>query len=136
MKFLELFKLEILLAKLEINRSYQARDNNTLVLGSYKDVNVGTAFCSEILSPRLYAKLTQKGAHVLINLSSSGLFHESKILHTQMVQMTKVRAVENNRYLARSANLSPAFAVDNTGRLIAETPWGKTEVLYSLCQGN
>ena len=45
--------------------------------------------------------------------------------------MAKVRAVENNRYLVRSANFDPAFAIDNTGRIIAEAPWDTAGVIYT-----
>ena len=116
-----------IIEKLKRNRSYVSGTKTPI--GIYNDVHVGGLFCSESLSPSFSGQLSQRGANILVNVSASAWFHESKILHNQQINVAKVRAVENNRYLVRSANFSPAFAVDNYGRIIGEMPWGETGVL-------
>jgi len=123
-----------ILANIKTNREYTSGVSS---VGSarFKNVQVGALFCSEILSPSLYSQATKGGANILVNTSASSWFHGSKVLYNQIVNMAKVRAVENNRYFMRSANMDSAFAVDNRGRLIAEAPWGETGVIYTEVYG-
>ncbi len=116
-----------IISKLESNRSYARGAEKSF--GTPKDIVIGGLFCSEALSPSFTNQLTRDGANIVVNVSSAAWFHESKILHNQEINVAKVRAVETNRYFLRSANFSPAFALDNHGRLLGKMPWGETGVL-------
>ena len=78
------------------------------------------SLCSEIYSPLIQSSLA-KDSGVIITLSSQSRFHGSDILYRQIVAMSKVRAVENNRYLVQAFNFGNAFFISNTGKLIAKT---------------
>lgn len=127
---LDRFGQEKLLANIENNRTY-VPSTYTEGLVDIRGVAMGARFCAEILSPSLYADLAGTGAEILINLSSHSWFHKSRILHSQVLAISKVRAVENNRYLVRSANYSPGFVLDNTGKLLAESSWETPEILFA-----
>lgn len=116
--------------KLDTILKYSKGDN--LVSGNFNDIEIGALFCSEILSPSLYKELTNvHSADFLVNLSSQLWFHGSRTLYRQIINVAKVRAVENNRYFVQASNFVPSFIIDNTGRIIAESEWNKNSVLYA-----
>jgi apolipoprotein N-acyltransferase len=51
------------------------------------------------------------------------------MIYSQMQNVAKVRAVENDRWFVQSANMSPAFVLDNHGEVIAESEWNIPSVL-------
>ena len=117
--------------RLDRNRGYTKGDSGRVV-GLYDGVAVGALFCSEILSPSLYREYTKvHGADILVNLSSQAWFHSSRRLHNQTRAIAKVRAVENQRPFIQSGNDSPAFILDKTGEIIADSGWGESSVIYS-----
>lgn len=111
------------------NRAYQ---NGGAVKGiKFRDSTVGGLFCSDIVSPVLYKQLVEKeGADILINVASQSRFHGSRTLYRQIKSIAKVRAVENNRYFIQSSNVAPSFILDNYGRVIIESKWEGSEVLF------
>ncbi len=103
-----------------------------LKVGVFKGVKVGALFCSEVYSASLYRSLVRdSGADILVNLSSQSRFHGSRILYRQNVNVAKVHAVQNNRYYVQATNVAPSFVLDNKGRLVAESGWGKASILYA-----
>ena len=111
------------------HRNYRAGGEK--ILRNVTGVPAGARACSEILSPSLYSDSTLAGAKILVNVASHGVFHNSKIMHYQALSIARIRAVENNRYLLRASNLSPAFVIDNHGRIVNQSAWGDTGVLFS-----
>ena len=117
--------------RLDRDRGY-TKGNKERIVGTYEGVAVGALFCSEILSPSLYKKLTnENGANILVNLSSQSWFHGSKILYNQTISMAKIHAAQNNRYFVQSGNKSPAFILSNTGEVIVESSGDISSVIYA-----
>jgi len=58
------------------------------------------------------------GANLLVNLSNDGWFGRSSA-PAQHVQMARVRAVENRRWLLRDTNNGYTVSVDPYGRIVA-----------------
>jgi len=98
-------------------------------LGLVDRVLVAVRFCDEAMSPFLYRKQVQEGAGVLVNISSLSWFHGSPFVYEHMQRIAKVRAVESGRWFVQSGNMAPAFAVDDRGRVVAETPWNELSIL-------
>lgn len=98
------------------------------IVGSIK---VGALFCNETLSPDLYSSLARTGADLFINASSQDWFHESKLVHLQLLRAAQIRATESHRYYIQSSNTSPAFVLNYYGRLLAESAWHEEGVLIS-----
>lgn len=90
---------------------------------------IAARFCDESMSPELYRAQVRTGANILVDISSLSWFHGSPLVYEQMKLIAKVRAVENGRFFVQSGNMSPAFIVDDHGRLVDETEWGKASVL-------
>jgi len=84
---------------------------------------MGALFCSENMSPTLYARATIHGAEALFNVSSYRWFHGSWLVFQKMKSIAQVRAVETDRWYVQSSNMAPAFVLDNRGRTIEESLW-------------
>jgi apolipoprotein N-acyltransferase len=101
-----------------------------LIAVPFKDSVVGGLVCSDFLSPVLNRELAHlHGATVLVNSANPAWFHDSRILYTKTIQVSKVHAVQNRAYYLQASNGSPSFAIDPTGKIIAETAWKETTVL-------
>lgn len=96
----------------------------------FRGWRIGGLLCSDLLSPRLYRELAVRGkADVLVNLSNPFWFHGSRLLHWKTLQMAKVHAVQNRLPFILANNMAPSFALDSSGRVVAESAWGKRDVL-------
>jgi len=98
-----------------------------LAIGTaYTATNIGaeilaaSSLCSEIYSPHAQLLLSKK-AGLIINIGSHSRLQGSDILFNQIVAMSKVRAVENGKYLVRSTNFDDSFVISATGNVVAMT---------------
>lgn len=78
----------------------------------------GTLFCSESMSPFLYSNLSKTGARVLINVASHSTLRGSDRLFKQQLNVSQVRAAENNRFYVQSTNFAPSFILNNHGQIV------------------
>ena len=86
--------------------------------------------CSGVLSPELNRELADKGAEFLVFLSSNGSFRGVKPLLAQILATAQVRAVENNRYLAQSANKGWSYIIDPAGQIKEKNFSLGTTIIY------
>lgn len=82
---------------------------------------VGIFICYESVFPDEVRQFTQNGAQVLVNISNDGWYgHTSAPL--QHLQMARMRAIENHRWLLRDTNTGITASVDPYGRIVAGVP--------------
>lgn len=67
-------------------------------------------------------------ANILINVSNDAWFGDSLAPH-QHLQMARMRALENGRYLLRSTNTGVSAVIDNKGQLVSRSPQFKPHAL-------
>ncbi len=67
-------------------------------------------------------------ANILINVSNDAWFGDSFAPH-QHLQMARMRALENGRYLLRSTNTGISAVIDNNGKVISRSPQFKPHAL-------
>lgn len=99
-------------------------------LVDFQGFKIGALACSEVMSVEFNRNLVAQGAGLIINTASHSLFHGSRILYNQSLDMGKVRALENNRYYIQSGNFVPSFIIDHQGHLISESKWGDNNIIY------
>lgn len=99
------------------------------VVATPSGANIGVLFCDEALSPTMYRALALRGANVLVNVSSQLWFNQSRTVFAQMQHAAAVRAVESRRWFVDASNATPAFVLDEYGRIVGETPWDSTGVM-------
>jgi len=81
----------------------------------------GVFICYESVFPGEVRRFVANGAEVLINISDDAWFGRSAAPE-QHLEMARVRAVENRRWLLRDTNNGHTVDVDPYGRIVAQMP--------------
>jgi apolipoprotein N-acyltransferase len=81
---------------------------------------LGAFICYESIFPDEVREFAKNGAGVLVNLTNDGWYGESGAWK-QHLQMTQMRAIENDRWLLMATNTGLTVSVDPYGRIEAAT---------------
>ena len=82
---------------------------------------IGTFICYESVFPNFVRQFAAGGAEVLFNISNDGWFGNSAARY-QHLQLVRMRAVENRRWILRSTNDGISATIDSSGRLRGGLP--------------
>jgi apolipoprotein N-acyltransferase len=85
-----------------------------------EEKTMGIGICLESIYPSFFRKQVQKGADYLIVLANNAWFFHSTAAQKHL-QMSIMRAVENNRYLAQTSNTGISAIISNSGRIIKKS---------------
>jgi apolipoprotein N-acyltransferase len=89
---------------------------NRVVVFPIANHRVGTFICYESAFPDLVRQFPRDGAEMLINLSNDGYFAHSSA-REQHLELARMRAAENNRWILRSTNDGITAMIDPAGRV-------------------
>ena len=81
---------------------------------------VSTAICYEVVYPDLVRQGVANGSQLLMTITNDAWFGRTSAPYQHFAQAA-MRAIENGRYLVRSANTGISGIVDPYGRVLAET---------------
>jgi apolipoprotein N-acyltransferase len=93
---------------------------NTFVLHRFEGKKFGSPICYEIIFPNLVRKFVKKGANFLVTITNDGWYGTSSAPF-QHFAIASVRAVENRRFLLRSATTGISGIIDPYGRVLSRT---------------
>jgi apolipoprotein N-acyltransferase len=82
---------------------------------------LGTFICYESIFPDEVRQGPLAGAQVLLNISNDGWYGDSGAW-AQHLQQTRMRAIENDRWLLSDANTGKTASIDPYGRIVATIP--------------
>lgn len=82
---------------------------------------LGAFICYESAFPDLVREFTRGGAEVLVNLSNDGYFGHSAA-REQHLELVRMRAAENRRWILRATNDGITASVDPAGRIVYRAP--------------
>jgi apolipoprotein N-acyltransferase len=82
---------------------------------------LGAFICYESVFPDLVRQFVRDGAEVLVNLSNDGYFGHSAA-HQQHLEIVRMRAAENRRWILRATNDGITAAIDPAGRVVERMP--------------
>lgn len=82
---------------------------------------IGTFICYESVFPAFIREFVLQGAEALFNLSNDSWFGHSAARY-QHLEIVRMRAAENRRWILRSTNDGITAAIDPAGRIIREGP--------------
>lgn len=82
---------------------------------------IGVIICYEAIIPQLARRLVANGADVLVNISNDAWYGKSAAAY-QHLEMARLRAIENHRYLLRATNNGLTTLIDPYGRVLEELP--------------
>ena len=101
-----------------IGRGFDAGDTVTLLpVGSHR---VSAAICYEIIYPELVRQFVAEGSELLTTITNDSWFGRSSAPY-QHFEQASLRAVEEGRYLVRSANTGVSGIVDPYGHVLQRT---------------
>ncbi len=81
----------------------------------------GTFICYESIFGDEIRQFTQQGADVLVNISNDGWYGDTSA-PWQHLNMVRMRAIENDRWVLRATNTGVTASIDPYGRVILATP--------------
>jgi apolipoprotein N-acyltransferase len=81
---------------------------------------IGVLICYEAIFPQLVRQLAAR-AGVLVNISNDAWYGDSAAAY-QHLEMARLRAIENRRYLLRATNDGVTTVIDPYGRLLQQLP--------------
>src|SRR6516162_5841404 len=99
-------------------------------------VRLGTFICYESVFPNEVRQFAVHGGTVFVNISNDGWFGPTGA-PPQHLNMARMRAVENDRWLLRDTNSGITAVIDPYGRIVAEAPRNQRTSLqaaYSLVE--
>ncbi len=98
------------------------------------DSRAGVFICYESIFPNEVRQFAKNGADLFVNVSNDGWYGEGGAPR-QHLNMARMRAVENHRWLLRDTNNGVTAVIDPFGRIVAEAPRNQRTQLqaaYSL----
>lgn len=108
-----------------VNRiSHEAGDfvpGNRVVIFPFVKDKLGAFICYESVFPHEVRQFVKGGANVLVNISNDGYFGHSSA-RAQHLEIVRMRAVENRRWILRATNNGITANIDPAGRVVKELP--------------
>ncbi|MDT8070710.1 MAG: apolipoprotein N-acyltransferase [Terriglobia bacterium] len=89
---------------------------------------VGVFICYESVFPGEVRQFAERGADVFVNISNDGWFGNTGA-PWQHLNMARMRAIENDRWLLRDTNTGITAVVDPLGRVVQSLPRNRRGVL-------
>jgi len=93
-------------------------ERTVIVLDGHR---MGIFICYESVFPDEVRIFADRGAEVFLNISNDGWFGDTGAPY-QHLNMARMRAIENRRWLLRGTNTGVTGSIDPYGRLVAQAP--------------
>lgn len=95
-------------------------------------VKFSPAVCYESIYGGFLAKQTKQGSQFIAIITNDGWWKDTPG-YKQHFQFARLRAIENNKYVVRSANTGKSGIISNRGDVLKETAWWvETEFNYTI----
>jgi len=91
------------------------------------------ATCNEAMLPELVARRVGAGGEWIVNPSNDA-WAPVPVFADQMLDMARVRAIENRRWLVRASTTGPSAVVDPWGRVRASAPLHRRGVITGVVE--
>src|SRR5215469_73975 len=98
-----------------------APDGNLIVVFPAAEHRIGSFICYESVFPHQVRQFVKGGAQALVNISNDGYFGHSSA-REQHLEIARMRAVENSRWLLRVTNDGITAVIDPLGRITLRLP--------------
>jgi len=92
-----------------------------VVVSPVNDHRIGTFICYESAFPNFVRKFAADGAEVMFNISNDGWFGKSAA-RQQHLNLVRMRAAENRRWILRATNDGITATIDSAGRVRGSLP--------------
>ncbi len=109
----------------EVGNFAQGTERRVFDIGGIK---TGVFICYESVFSDEVRQFAANGAQLFVNISNDGWYGETSAPF-QHLDMTRMRAVENHRWILLSTNSGNTVAIDPLGRVVAQVPRNVRTVL-------
>ncbi len=86
-----------------------------------REGSISILICYEAIFPQLVRRLVSDGPGVLVNISNDAWYGDSAAAF-QHLEMARLRAIENGRFLLRATNDGVTAVIDPYGRVVQQIP--------------
>lgn len=101
----------------------------------HNGVGVGSAICYEGLYGDFYGEFVRQGAQAMLISSNDGWWGDTPG-HTHLFSISRLRAIEHRRAIARSANTGTSGFIDTRGDVIEQLGWDRRGILTAEVELN
>jgi apolipoprotein N-acyltransferase len=105
--------------------------NNDRPLGG--KLQYGPAICYEVVYPQITRSQIRNGADVIVTITNDAWF-DGTSAPAQHLGQARLRAIEGDRYVLRSATTGISAFIDPTGRVLEALPMGRDGTIYAKFQ--
>lgn len=102
----------------EVGDFARGTERRPLDVGQFK---LGVFICYESIFPDEVREFARNGAQVFVNISNDGWFGPTGA-PGQHLNMVRMRAIENHRWVLRATNTGITASIDPLGRVVARAP--------------
>ncbi len=112
------------------------KQNNSFVFNNYDSkINIAPIICYESVFGEYVSKFFKKNANIMVVITNDGWWGNSQGCK-QHLYYARLRAIENRKYIARSANTGISCFIDYTGNIISKIDYGKEGILKNKIYSN
>lgn len=125
------------------NEAGEFAPGNKVVVSQTDGHRLGAFICYESVFPGFTRQFARDGAEALFNISNDGWFGKSAARY-QHLQIVRMRAAENARWIVRATNNGVSAVIDPAGRIVERLPeyqesaarvqfrWRSDQTFYAL----
>ena len=110
-------------------------DNEARVFDLESSAKIGTLICFESAFPDITSEMVRKGAEILLVITNDDWWRDTPG-YRQHFAYSRLRAIENRRFIARSANTGISGFIDDKGRVLQSSTFKSEAILTEECQLN
>ena len=115
--------------------SYGRQIDRTVFHNKNSDVSIGAAICFESINGEFYSEFVRNGANVMAIITNDGWWRDTPT-HRQHLSYASLRAIENRRSIARSANTGVSAIIDQRGKIVDRAEWDESKLLVGEINSN
>jgi apolipoprotein N-acyltransferase len=98
-----------------------SRGTEAKPIGAVNESSIAVMLCCEDMFPSLARDMTNRGADILVCLAN-GMCFNSEVVLQQHFNISRFRAIENNRYFLRCGSFGVSCLVSPTGKVLQSLP--------------
>lgn len=109
------------------------KDKEARIFDIDQDGEIGALICFESVFPDITSEMVRKGAQILLVLTNDDWWRKTPG-HQQHFAYSRLRAIENRRYIVRSANTGISGFIDSKGHVLKSSSYKTVDILSMKCQ--
>jgi len=115
--------------------SLGTQEEASVFTSSIHDINVAPVICYESIYGEYVASYVLKGANLIFIMTNDGWWEDTPG-YKQHLAYARLRAIENRRSIARSANTGISCFINQKGDVLQSTEWWKEAVIKGTLNSN